>query len=158
MLTTHSDIGDLPQIQDASVAVLKSSWSPEVVDAMAAKCVGLLVSLGAHTPEQHTIPGSLELPFAAQCLIESKAVPLDAVVCFGVILKGATLHFEMVSHAVTQGLLDVSLRTGTPILNEVLAVVDLQDAAKRSQDDHFNKGIEAAAAAARIVAWRRSLT
>lgn len=158
MLAAQADISELPQIPDASTAILKSSWSPEVVDAMAAKCADLLISLGGHAPEQHTIPGSLELPFAAQCLIESKASPLDAVICFGVVLKGATLHFEMVSHAVTQGLLDVSLRTSTPILNEVLAVVDLNDAAERSRDDHYNKGIEAAAAAARIIAWRRGLT
>ena len=157
MQTGHGDIAKLPRIDGAAVAIIRSSRSIEVVDALTGACVNVLLSLGAHIPEQHTIPGSLELPLATQCLIESRRDPLDAVICFGVVLQGETLHFEMVSHAVTQGLLQVSLQTRTPIFNEVLAVARIEDARDRALDNEFNKGIEAAAAAAELIAWRRTL-
>ncbi len=124
---------------------------------MAAKCRQTLAGLGAGTPREHSIPGSLELPSAAQYLIENSRSPLEAVICFGVILKGETLHFELISHEVMRGIGRVSFATRTPIISEVLTVLDLSDAIERAQDDEYNKGIEAAVAAAEIIAWRRAL-
>ena len=48
------------------------------------------------------VPGSFELPFAAQSLARSGRV--DAVICFGVLIKGETMHFEYISGAVSQGM------------------------------------------------------
>jgi 6,7-dimethyl-8-ribityllumazine synthase len=47
------------------------------------------------------VPGSFELPFAAQGLARSGRV--DTVICFGVLIKGETMHFEYISGAVSQG-------------------------------------------------------
>ena len=55
--------------------------------------------------EVHRLPGSLELPLAAADLLELDVdKEIDALICFGVILKGETLHFEMITNECNAGL------------------------------------------------------
>ena len=83
---------------------------------------------------------------------------IDAIICFGVIVKGDTLHFEMISYECMRGLGKVMEDFRRPVVVEVLPVFDIQDAADRAGDNEANKGIEAAAAAIEMVAWRRANT
>ncbi len=104
------------------------------------------------------LPGSLELPLAAADLLASDAAgDLDAVICFGVIVKGETLHFEMITSECMRGLGAVSLQYRRPVVVEVLPVFDIEHARARAGDDEFNKGYEAAAAAIEMIHWRRSV-
>ena len=80
---------------------------------------------------------------------------IDAIICFGVIVKGETAHFEMISNECMRGLGEVMHEFRRPVVVEVLPVYELEHAAARAADDEFNKGIEAAAAAIEMVAWRR---
>ncbi len=82
---------------------------------------------------------------------------MDAIVCFGVIVKGDTLHFEMISEECMRGLGAVMHEFRRPIVVEVLPVFDIKHAEERAGNDEFNKGIEAAAAAVEMVAWRQSI-
>lgn len=63
------------------------------------------------TPQVVRVPGSFELPVAAARL----APQVDAVVALGVVIRGGTPHFGYVCSGATQGLVDVSVRTGTPV-------------------------------------------
>ena len=108
------------------------------------------------------MPGCLEIPLAARDLLaeetEHNANPkIDAIVCFGIIVKGDTLHFEMISEESMRGLGSVMHDFRRPILVEILPVFEMQQAIDRCSDDEFNKGIEAAVAAIEMVAWRRSI-
>lgn len=85
-----------------------------------------------------TVAGSFEVPEVAQRLI--KKHKLDAVVALGCIIKGETKHDEYLAHAVTDGLLRVSLDMNVPIGLGILTVHNLPQAKKR---------IEYGAAAAR---------
>ena len=76
------------------------------------------------------MPGSLEIPFAARVLFEADP-GLDAVLAFGVVLKGITSHDESVMHNVVNGFREVTDRFGKPIINEVIAVTDIEDARKK---------------------------
>ena len=158
-MKTVVDISSLPAIeQPGRIAILKSKWYPEYVESMAAMCEQVLRGHGYSQIEQHTLPGSLELPLAARDLLsEDVDGTLDAIVCFGVIVKGDTLHFEMISNECMRGLSDVMHEFRRPVVVEVLPVFDIEHAAARSADDEFNKGIEAAVAAVEMVAWRRSV-
>lgn len=148
---------EAPRIDGAKVAVLRSSMYAEIVDAMATKCVSALNELGCNSVTQHEVPGCLEMPLAAQDLLD-QTIPPDAIVCLGVILKGETLHFEMISYEVMRGLGTLALQARTPIIIEVLSVFKIKDALDRSGNDKFNKGLEGAVAAARFIDWRRQLT
>ena len=90
-------------------------------------------------------------------LSEDVTQKIDAVICFGVIVKGDTMHFELISEESMRGLGAVMHEFRRPIIVEILPVYNIDQAKKRSADDEFNKGIEAAVAALEMVFWRRQL-
>ena len=151
------DISALPELPGgATVVILCSKWYPDIVGSLHAKCVEVLAAKGVDNIVTHTLPGSLEFPFAANEV--ARLDPgIDAIVCLGVVLKGDTYHFEMIVDECVRGLGEVSRAARVPVVNEVLPVTDLADAEARARDDEFNKGIEAAAAAIEIIHWRRQL-
>ena len=126
---------------------------------MAQACDGVLRQAGYSDIQQHTLPGSLEIPLAARDLLAEDATQrIDAIICFGVIVKGDTLHFEMISQESVRGLGQVMHEFRRPVLVEILPVFDIQQAIDRCSDDEFNKGIEAAVAAIEMIHWRRGVT
>ncbi|KAF8584086.1 Lumazine synthase [Ramaria rubella] len=58
--------------------------------------------------------------------------PFDAVIALGVLIKGATMHFEYISEAVTQGLMRVQLDSGVPIVFGVLTALTDDQALERA--------------------------
>lgn len=159
MAKTVVDLSALPRIRaPGRIAILQSKWYPEIVGSMVAVCAGVLREAGYRRIEQHILPGSLELPLAAADLLASdRDRSLDALICFGVIVKGETLHFEMISAECMRGLGAVSLQYRRPVVVEVLPVFEIDDARARAAADEFNKGYEAAAAAIEMIHWRRSV-
>lgn len=158
-MKTNADLSTLPVIENPGrIAILKSKWYPELVDSLAAACEAALRRHGYERIEAHLLPGSLELPLAAADLLAvDEKNEIDAIICFGVILKGETLHFEMIANECIRGLGEVMRRYRRPVLVEVLPVLKIEHAAARAADDEFNKGLEAAAAAIEMVHWRRSI-
>jgi len=134
--------------------VLQAKWYREHTDRIVAKCCEVLDAARCGTVRVEVLPGSLELPLAAQTVATGPARP-EAIICIGAILKGDTLHFEMISEECTRGLGEVALKHDIPVISEVLAVENIQQLIDRSGDDAENKGIEAAIAAAEMIAWRR---
>lgn len=84
------------------------------------------------------VPGSFEIPVMARHLAtyERRA---RAVICLGAVIRGETDHYEYIAQAVSRGLTDVALDTGTPIIFGVLTVDNLEQAYARSggEDSRF---------------------
>lgn len=149
----------MPKIPHANVVILQAKWYREHIDNMVQKTVDLLVAAECPTPEVIILPGSLELPLAAQALIRKgkrEGKPYDAVICFGGIMKGETYHFDMIMNMCADGFNKVMLEEETPIIMEVLPIANAGQLEARSQDNAFNKGVEAAIATAEIIDWRRT--
>jgi len=151
------DPNSIPAIPGARIAILQAKWYREHIDKMVDKCIELLAVAKCAPPDRHILPGSLELPLAAQALLRSSKDTYEAVICFGAIMKGETYHFEMIMDECIRGLGQVMLSEGVPIVVEVIPVTSVEQLVARSKDDAFNKGVEAALAAAEIVHWRRSV-
>lgn len=96
------------------------------------------------------VPGAFEIPLVAACLARSRRY--DAVVCLGAVIRGDTVHFELVANESARGIAQVSLDTGVPVIFEVLATNDMAQAEARAGGSHGNKGWEAAEAALEM-AW-----
>lgn len=158
MAQTAIDLSALPEIDNPGrVAILRSKWYPELVNKLSDTCEQVLREKGFDRVEVHTLPGCLELPLAAADLLATDTNrEIDAVICFGIILKGETLHFEMISNECMRGLGDVMREYRRPVIVEILPVLEMAHAQARAGDDEFNKGYEAAAAAIEMIAWRRS--
>jgi 6,7-dimethyl-8-ribityllumazine synthase len=101
------------------------------------------------------VPGSFEIPIGVQTVAE-KTKP-DAILAFGLIFDGETLHASLIATAVTQALMAISLRTSIPVLHEVLVVKNDEQATARCLSPKINRGTEAARAAVRILQSLRNL-
>ena len=126
------------RIDSKNIAIISSSWHSEIVNEMLRTSKDLLEKLGANSISIHCLPGSLELPLAAKLLFQNNE-QLDAIIAFGVILKGQTSHNETVEREVANGFSLVSQEFSKPVINEVIGVNDIKFATQRAQ----SKGIEA---------------
>lgn len=101
------------------------------------------------------VPGSFELPLTAQKMSQSGRY--DAVVCLGVIIRGATPHFEYIASIAARGIANASLNTGVPVTFGVITSDTLEQAIERAGSKAGNKGAEAALAAIEMANLMRQL-
>lgn len=101
------------------------------------------------------VPGSFEIPLVAKRMAESG--DYDAIICLGCVIKGETDHYEHVSMAASQGILQAGLQTGVPVIFEVLMTDNVELARARVGEGEANKGVEAAKAALEMVNLLRQL-
>ena len=130
----------------AKVAIISSSWHPELCGDLIAGAKRALEAADVKKIEVIFVPGSFEIPLAAQKAFERS---FDAVVAVGLVLKGETPHFDYVCQGVTQGVMDVQLKWSKPIGYGVLMCNDLDQAIARSgvPGSKEDKGYDAAIAA-----------
>lgn len=91
------------------------------------------------------VPGAFEIPLIAKKMAGSQKY--DAVICLGVVIRGATPHFDVVVNEVSKGSAQVGLETGVPVLFGVLTTETIEQAIERSGTKAGNKGAEVAVAA-----------
>jgi len=111
---------------------------------------GSLDALGRHgIPEESVdvawVPGAFEIPLVAMKMAASKKY--DAVIALGVIIRGATPHFEYVASEVSKGVAHASLKTGVPVMFGVVTADSIEQAVERSGTKHGNKGWDVAVGA-----------
>ena len=99
------------------------------------------------------VPGSYELPLACKWAADTRR--FDAVLAFGVLIRGETEHFRLVAESATHGLTRVALETSVPVLNGVLAVNDADQAAARAGGPLGNRGADVALAAVQMAGLAR---
>ena len=88
-------------------------------------------------------PGAFELPLVARAF--AAAGKVDAVLCFGAVVRGETGHYDFVAGECASGIQQVQLSTGMPVIFGVLTTETLEQALARSEPgDEGNKGREAA--------------
>ncbi len=91
------------------------------------------------------VPGSFELPVAAQALAETGR--FSAVICLGAVIRGATPHFEYVASQAASGIGRVALDCRLPVVFGVLTAETQEQALERAGGKVGNRGAEAALAA-----------
>ncbi len=94
-----------------------------------------------HAHETVTVPGALEIP--AGIALAAETGRYDAFVAIGVVIRGETYHFEVVSNESARGIMALTL-DGLAIGNGILTVEDEPQALARARPDEKNKGGEAA--------------
>jgi 6,7-dimethyl-8-ribityllumazine synthase len=93
------------------LAIVAASWHTQIMDGLLDGALRAAKDAGISEPTVLRVPGSFELPVAAARL----APHYDAVVALGVVIRGGTPHFDYVCQSATNGLTDVSVRTGVPV-------------------------------------------
>lgn len=138
---------DIPVLDAVGVrlGIVASTWHGKICDALLAGARKVAADSGIDSPTVVRVLGAIEIPVVAQELARSH----DAVVALGVVIRGATPHFDYVCDAVTQGLTRVSLDASTPVGNGVLTTNTEEQALDRAglPTSAEDKGGQATAAA-----------
>ncbi|OFX34938.1 MAG: 6,7-dimethyl-8-ribityllumazine synthase [Armatimonadetes bacterium RBG_16_67_12] len=129
---------------ERSFAIVVSRYNEYITQRLLDGAQAVLSAAGAARVDVAWVPGALEIPLAARRLAETRQY--DAIICLGCVIKGETLHFDLVAEHAAAGMARVALDTGVPVINEVLAVFDPAHAAARA-GEKTNRGEEAARAA-----------
>ena len=126
------------------IAIIAASWHAEIVDTMLEQAHAELMRMGTKRVDVYRVPGSFEIPVVAANLVDE----YDGLITLGLVLRGATAHFEYVCSGVTQGLTHLSVTKKLPIAFGVLMCDTLEQAIDRSgaPGSSENKGLECAQA------------
>ncbi|CAG8520972.1 5384_t:CDS:1 [Acaulospora colombiana] len=125
------------------ILIVHTRWNYQIVEALVRGAEETMISQYQVKRENITVQsvaGAYELPFTAQRLIlasraqaqANNAKIFDAVICIGVLIKGATMHFEYIAEAVAQGIMRVSLDNGVPVVFGVLTCLNDEQALERA--------------------------
>ena len=142
----HAPTIEVPKAPHAKIAIISSSWHLDICNDLIAGAQRALAQADVKEISVTYVPGSFEIPLAAQRAFENG---YDAVVALGLVLEGETPHFDYVCQGVTQGVMDVQLKFSKPIGYGVLMCNNLDQAIARcgrptSKED---KGYDSAIAA-----------
>jgi 6,7-dimethyl-8-ribityllumazine synthase len=150
---THLSIDGSP----FTVGVVAARYNARLVEALLSQVTGRLRAAGVKEKRLFVerVPGSNELPSAGQLLLRRRKC--DVVVALGVIVRGGTLHYELVAQAATDGLLRVSLDAGVPVITGVVVAENLAQAEERCLGK-IDRGAEFAQAALEMAALRKRLS
>jgi 6,7-dimethyl-8-ribityllumazine synthase len=135
----------VPDAAGLRLGIAATRWNAEIVDVLLERARDAAAKAGVGEPTVVRVAGAMELPVVCQGLAEGH----DAVVGLGVVIRGATPHFDYVCDAVTAGLLRVGLDARTPVGNGVLTVNEESQAWERAgtPTSAEDKGFEATVAA-----------
>ncbi|MDE5915079.1 MAG: 6,7-dimethyl-8-ribityllumazine synthase [Duncaniella sp.] len=147
----------LPKLEDVRIAIAVAEWNGHITSALRDGAVSLLKSNGLKDEDIAvvSVPGAVELTFAASKLIETGN--FDAVIIIGCVIKGDTPHFDYVCQSVTQGMTSLNADCDIPVIFGVLTVNEEQQALDRAGGALGNKGTEAAETALKMVALNRAV-
>ena len=137
------------------IAIVVAKWHPEITGKLYDDCVQLLNANAVDRIDRFDVPGSYELPYVAN-LLGAQGL-YDAIITFGVVIKGQTKHDDYINHSIAQRLLDVSLKHQLPVVLGVLTGNSVQQALERSGGTHGHKGKECAIAALELIDTTREI-
>jgi len=134
------------------IALICARWNDVIVNRLENGAREALVGAGVVEDDIVSIkvPGALEIPIAMNAALATGT--FDAAIALGVVLRGDTYHFEVVSNESASGVMRVGLDSGRVVTNGILTVDTEAQADERSEDGPGNKGAEAAAAALELLA------
>jgi 6,7-dimethyl-8-ribityllumazine synthase len=150
----------IPKAVDASgirIAIAAARFNERLVESLLERVAVRLEALGVGERNITIVrvPGSNELPVAAALLVDR--VKPHAVVALGVIIRGDTIHYELIATAATNGLMEVALGSRIPVINGVIVAENAAQARARCLG-RINRGSEFADAAVSMAILRRSLS
>lgn len=86
------------------------------------------------------VPGAYEIPLAAKRLATKK---YDAVIALGAVVQGATAHADLINQATAKSFSEISIETGVPVVDGIVAAENLEQAVERCGTKQGNKGFSA---------------
>lgn len=146
---------ELPQkvqsrVDEGRITIVAARYNEKYADALLQNCLDELAETAPDVEvEVVRVPGAFEVPMMVKRAIEqpvSGETP-DAVIAFGVILRGSTAHADLIGTAITNQLMSQACESLVPVIHEVLLLNSEEQAFARCIASSLNRGREAARAA-----------
>ena len=150
---------DTDRLDGVRMLVVEARFYDDIADALLAGATRALKEASVDF-DRVSVPGSLEVPPAIAIAVdaaERAGRPYDGVVALGCVIRGDTIHFEIVSTESARALMDLSVARRLPIGNGILTVDNDAQARMRARVEEADKGGEAARAALALVRLKRRL-
>jgi 6,7-dimethyl-8-ribityllumazine synthase len=129
---------------DIKIGIVVARFNEVITSKLAQGARNLLLRRGIRADSifEIEVPGSFELPLAAQMLIDSKKV--NGVIALGAVIRGSTSHYDYVCSGTTSGLMTLQLSRSVPVSFGVLTCDTMEQAIDRAGGKLGNKGTECA--------------
>jgi len=141
----------MPRIIEGSLSakgltfgVVISRFNDFIGDRLMQGAIDTLLRSGASEADINIVkvPGSFEIPVAAQALIKNGKY--DAIICLGAIIRGSTPHFDYIASEAAKGIAKLSMEAGLPIAFGIITADSIEQAIERAGTKSGNKGRDAA--------------
>ncbi|MCA1453385.1 6,7-dimethyl-8-ribityllumazine synthase [Bradyrhizobium sp. BRP22] len=155
----RAPLKDQTDISGARALIVEARFYDDIQDALLEGAVTELRE-AAVTYDVITVPGALEIPAAIAIALdaaEKNGKPYDAAVALGCVVRGETIHFEIVSMESSRGLMDLAVNRKFPLGNGIITVNTEDQAWERARANELNKGGDAARAALAMLRIKRRL-
>ena len=156
----RAPLKDQTDITGARALIVEARFYDDIQDALLEGAVAELKAAGVNH-DVITVPGALEIPAAIAIAIEAgekNGKPFDAASALGCVIRGETIHFEIVSMESSRGLMDLAVAKRFPLGNGILTVNNEEQAWARARANDLNKGGDAARAALAMLRIKRRLS
>jgi len=143
----------------ARILVVEARFYDDIADALLAGARRVLEAERAAF-DLISVPGSLEVPAAIAMALdaaERQRRPYDGVVALGCVIRGDTIHFDIVAIQSARALMDLAVARRLPVGNGILTVDTEAQAWARARIEEGDKGGDAARAALAMVRIKRRL-
>jgi 6,7-dimethyl-8-ribityllumazine synthase len=150
------DKDQLPVAKDMKFGLVVSEWNSDITENLFQGAFDAFMDVGVIKENivRWNAPGSFELPYACKKMQESFEM-LDAIIAIGNVIQGETKHFDFVCQGLTQGIMELNLKSDIPVIFCVLTDNTKAQSEARSGGVHGNKGTEAAIAAIKMAQLRK---
>lgn len=138
------------------ILVVEARFYDAMSDALLAGAERALAEAGA-TWDVVTVPGALEIPAAVAMALdaeEADGTAYDGYVVLGVVIRGETYHFDIVSNESARALMQLVVSESLALGNGIMTVENEEQAWQRVSPDKLDKGGFAARAALRMIELR----
>ena len=155
----RAPLKDQTDISGARALIVEARFYDDIQDALLEGAVAELKAAGV-AYHVITVPGALEIPAAIAMAIEAGekgGQHYDAAIALGCVIRGETIHFEIVSMESSRALMDLAVEAKFPIGNGILTVNNEEQAWARARASELNKGGDAARAALAMLRIKRRL-
>lgn len=156
----RAPLNDQTDIRGARVLIVEARFYDDIQDSL---LEGARAELDAAEVSHDviTVPGALEIPAAISIALdaaERSGRPYDAAVALGCVVRGETIHFEIVSMESARALMDLSVARRLPLGNGIITVNTDEQAWARARRSDLDKGGDAARAALAMLRLKRRLS
>ena len=124
------------------ICIVISTYNEDITQELLKSAKKELNKLGNNKIDIIKVPGAFEIPYA----ISKRIKKYDGFIAIGCVIKGQTANFDLISSAITNGIMQISVAQKKPIGNSIITLFNRDQASQR-----FDRGKEAARAVLEIL-------